>query len=108
MFFSPSRAAVLSSILRDEYLTSAVRTNRFSERHFPANCISLRLSEVQMKFCERSLQALLSSARPSRLRCSLARSRETRFARKNRRACLQATLSLKSDQRQFSPNNIHT
>ena len=34
----------------------------FSERHFSANGISLRLSEVQMKFCERSLQALLSSA----------------------------------------------
>ena len=34
----------------------------FPERHFSANCISLRLSEVQMKFYERSLQALLSSA----------------------------------------------
>ena len=34
----------------------------FPERHFSANGISLRLSEVQMKFCERSLQALLSSA----------------------------------------------
>ena len=32
----------------------------FLERHFPANGISL--SEVQMKFYERSLQALLSSA----------------------------------------------
>ena len=61
VMFSPS-CAVLSAILRDEYLTSAVRTNRFSERHFSANCISLRLSEVQTKFYERSLQALLSSA----------------------------------------------
>ena len=61
VMFSPS-CAVLSAILRDEYLTSAVRTNRFSERHVSANCISLRLSEVQMKFYERSLQALLSSA----------------------------------------------
>ena len=34
----------------------------FPERHFSANGISLRLSEVQMKFYERSLQALLSSA----------------------------------------------
>ena len=34
----------------------------FPERHFSANCISLRLGEVQMKFYERSLQALLSSA----------------------------------------------
>ena len=34
----------------------------FPERHFPANCIFLRLGEVQMKFYERSLQALLSSA----------------------------------------------
>ena len=76
--FSPS-CAVLSAILRDEYLTSAVRTNRFSERHFSANCISLRLSEVQMKFYERLLQALLFS-----------HSRETCFARPNRIACSQA------------------
>ena len=34
----------------------------FPERHFWANCISLCLGEVQMKFYERSLQALLSSA----------------------------------------------
>ena len=34
----------------------------FPERHFSANCISLRLGEVQMKFYETSLQALLSSA----------------------------------------------
>ena len=34
----------------------------FPERHFSANGISLRLSEVQMKFYERLLQALLSSA----------------------------------------------
>ena len=34
----------------------------FRERHFSANGISLRLSEVQMKFYERSLQALLFSA----------------------------------------------
>ena len=34
----------------------------FPERHFSANGISLRLGEVQMKFYERSLQALLSSA----------------------------------------------
>ena len=34
----------------------------FRERHFSANCISLRLGEVQMKFYDRSLQALLSSA----------------------------------------------
>ena len=33
----------------------------FPERHFLVNGISLRLSEVQMKFYERSLQALLSS-----------------------------------------------
>ena len=32
------------------------------EHHFSANCISLRLGEVQMKFYERSLQALLSLA----------------------------------------------
>ena len=32
------------------------------ERHFSANGISFRLGEVQMKFYERSLQALLSSA----------------------------------------------
>ena len=43
----------------------------FPERHFSANGISLRLSEVQMKFYERSLQALLSSAP----RCFAARSR---------------------------------
>ena len=42
-----------------------------------------------MKFYERSLQALLSFA-PSRLRRSLVRSRETRFTRRNRRACSQA------------------
>ena len=58
----------------------------FPERHFSANGISLHLSEGQMKFYERSLQALLSSAP----RGSLTRSRETRFARPNRRACLQA------------------
>ena len=34
----------------------------FPERHFSANCISLRLGEVQIKFYEWSLQALLSSA----------------------------------------------
>ena len=34
----------------------------FSERHFSANGISIRLGKVQMKFYERSLQALLSSA----------------------------------------------
>ena len=34
----------------------------FPERHFSANGISFRLSEVQMKFHERSLQTLLSSA----------------------------------------------
>ena len=34
----------------------------FPERHFSASCIFLRLSGVQMKFYERSLQALLSSA----------------------------------------------
>ena len=34
----------------------------FPERHFSANGISFRLSEVQMKFHERSLQAFLSSA----------------------------------------------
>ena len=33
----------------------------FPERHFSANGISLRLGEVQMKFYERSFQALLSS-----------------------------------------------
>ena len=33
----------------------------FPERHFSANGISLRLSELQMKFFQRSLQALLSS-----------------------------------------------
>ena len=33
-----------------------------NQLHFSANGISLRLSEVQMKFYERSLQALLSSA----------------------------------------------
>ena len=43
----------------------------FPERHFSANCISLRLGEVQMKFYERSLQALLSSAP----RCFATRSR---------------------------------
>ena len=59
----------------------------FLERHFPANGISL--SEVQMKFYERSLQALPFLC-PSRLRRSLVRSRETRFARPNRRACSQA------------------
>ena len=57
----------------------------FPERHFSANGISLRLSEVQMKFYERS-----SFLCPSRLRRSLTRSRETRFARPNRRACSQA------------------
>ena len=63
----------------------------FPERHFSANGISFRLSEVQMKFHERSLQALFSSGLcPSRLRHSLARFRETRFARPNRRACSQA------------------
>ena len=46
-----------------------------------------------MKFFERSLQGLLSFA-PSRLRRSLARSRETRFTRRNRRACLQAISQL--------------
>ena len=34
----------------------------FPERHFSANGISLRLGKVQMKFYERSMQALLSSA----------------------------------------------
>ena len=34
----------------------------FPERHFSANGISLRLGEEQMKFYERSLQAILSSA----------------------------------------------
>ena len=34
----------------------------FPEGHFSVNGISLRLSKVQMKFYERSLQALLSSA----------------------------------------------
>ena len=34
----------------------------FPERHFSANGIFFRLSEVQMKFHERSLQALFSSA----------------------------------------------
>ena len=34
----------------------------FPERHFSANGISFRVSEVQMKFHERLLQALLSSA----------------------------------------------
>ena len=34
----------------------------FPERHFSANGISLRLGEVQMKFYERSLQALISPA----------------------------------------------
>jgi len=34
----------------------------FPERHFSANGISLRLNEVQMRFYERSMQALLSSA----------------------------------------------
>ena len=49
-------------------LTKEVRawpvTNQlcFPERHFSVNCIFLRLSGVQMKFYERSLQALLSSA----------------------------------------------
>ena len=42
----------------------------FPERHFSANGISLRLSEVQMKFYERSLQALLSSAPHSFAACS--------------------------------------
>ena len=42
-----------------------------------------------MKFYERSLQAFFP--RPSRLRCSLARSRDTRFTRPNRRACSQAS-----------------
>ena len=46
-----------------------------------------------MKFYERSLQGLLSFA-PSRLRRSLARCRETRFTRRNRRACLQAISQL--------------
>ena len=59
----------------------------FLERHFPANGISL--SEVQMKFYERSLQALPFLC-PSRLCRSLVRSRETRFARPNRRGCSQA------------------
>ena len=34
----------------------------FPERHFSANGISFRLSEVQMRFYERSLQAVLSFA----------------------------------------------
>ena len=34
----------------------------FPERRFSANCTSLRLAEVHMKFYKRSLQALLSSA----------------------------------------------
>ena len=34
----------------------------FPERHFSANCVSLRLGEVQMKLYERSFQALLSPA----------------------------------------------
>ena len=34
----------------------------FPERHFSANCISLRLGKVQMKFFEKLLQALLFSA----------------------------------------------
>ena len=34
MFFSPSRAA-LSAILRDEYLTSAVRSKKFSPFPLP-------------------------------------------------------------------------
>ena len=49
-------------------LTKEVRawpvTNQlcFPERHFSASCIFLHLGGVQMKFYERSLQALLSSA----------------------------------------------
>ena len=90
----------------------------FPERHFSASGISLRLGEVQMKFYDRSLQATAQAKRrfkylscinknywlidwlidwlsspfpcPPRLRRSLARSRETRFTRPNRRACSQA------------------
>ena len=60
----------------------------FPKRHFSANGpngISLCLSEVQMKFDE--IVASSPFLCPSRLRRSLARSRETRFTRPNRRAC---------------------
>ena len=44
---------------------------------------------LKMKFYERWLQPLLFLC-PLQLRCSLTRSRETCFARPNRRACSQA------------------
>ena len=47
----------------------------FPERHFSANGISLRLGEVQMKFYERSLQALLFSAPRGFTACSRALAR---------------------------------
>ena len=61
----------------------------FPECHFSANGIFLRLSEVQMKFYKRSLHPFLCLLRLCR---SFARSRETRFAHPNRRACSQAIL----------------
>ena len=62
------------------------------ESHFSANGISLCLGEVQMKICKGWLQALLSPAPRGFAARSVARSRETRFTRPNRRACSQAKI----------------
>ena len=58
-------------------------TSFFSQLYFAC--------KVQMKFYERSLQALFSSAPRGFAARSLARSHETRFTRPNRRACSEAT-----------------
>ena len=65
----------------------------FPERHFSANGISLRLSEVQMKFYERSLQALLSTLAASPLARAFSRDSLRSPKYPNRRACSQAMVS---------------
>ena len=63
----------------------------FLKRHFLANGISLRWAKNKWILWE--IVASSPFLYPSRLRRSLARSRETRFARPNRRACSQARIN---------------
>ena len=75
----------------------------FPERHFSANCISLRLGEVQMKFYERSLQGLLSSAPRGFAALSRALARLVSLAQIYRRACSDLTYKLDPGAYQTEP-----
>ena len=63
----------LNTPIKGEPVWPVINQLCFTELHFSANCVSLRLGEEQMKCYERSLQALLSSAPSGFAARSLAR-----------------------------------